>query len=216
MKKLLQKRSILKHYSKYNYDVTVIGSGSGGMAFANRAAILNPNLKIAVLDFVKPSTQGTKWGIGGTCINVGCIPKKLMHTASIHSENFKQDMPSFGFEFEGKQTHNWETLVKNVNNYIKSLQFGIKVDFRNKNIKLFENYGVLKDPNTVEMTDKKGNKTEITTDKVIIAVGGRPQLPDIPGALEYGITSDDIFSMKKAPGKTLVIGGSCKFLNDLQ
>lgn len=209
---LLKKQKFLRFNSKYDYDVTIIGSGSGGMAFANRAAILKPELKIAILDFVKPSTQGTKWGIGGTCINVGCIPKKLMHTASIHAENSRIDMPSFGFEFDQQPKHNWETMVKNVNNYIKSLQFGIKSDYKNKKVKLFEAYGVLKDSHTVEMTDKKGKVSQITSENIIIAVGGRPQLPDIPGALEYAITSDDIFSLKTPPGKTLIVGGSCKIL----
>lgn len=69
---------------KYEYDLVVVGGGSGGLACAKEAAAFGA--KVAVLDFVKPSPQGTKWGLGGTCVNVGCIPKKLMHQASLLGE----------------------------------------------------------------------------------------------------------------------------------
>lgn len=68
----------------FEYDLVVIGGGSGGLACAKEAA--QHGAKVAVLDFVKPSPQGTKWGLGGTCVNVGCIPKKLMHQASLLGE----------------------------------------------------------------------------------------------------------------------------------
>jgi thioredoxin reductase (NADPH) len=66
---------------EYDYDLVVIGGGSGGLACAKEA--IQFGAKVAVLDFVKPSPRGTKWGLGGTCVNVGCIPKKLMHQASL-------------------------------------------------------------------------------------------------------------------------------------
>lgn len=68
----------------FEYDLVVIGGGSGGLACAKEAAQFGA--KVAVLDFVKPSPLGTKWGLGGTCVNVGCIPKKLMHQASLLGE----------------------------------------------------------------------------------------------------------------------------------
>ena len=64
-----------------DYDLVVIGGGSGGLAAAKEAA--KHGAKVACFDFVKPSERGTTWGLGGTCVNVGCIPKKLMHTASL-------------------------------------------------------------------------------------------------------------------------------------
>ena len=70
----------------YDYDLIVIGGGSGGLACAKEAAALGK--KVALLDFVKPSPAGTQWGLGGTCVNVGCIPKKLMHYAGILGEAF--------------------------------------------------------------------------------------------------------------------------------
>ena len=69
---------------EYNYDFFVIGGGSGGISAAKSAA--KYGAKVALADFVKPSPQGTSWGLGGTCVNVGCIPKKLMHFASTVGE----------------------------------------------------------------------------------------------------------------------------------
>lgn len=99
-----------RKYSTNNYDLLVIGGGSGGLACSKRAVLeakkRGKNIKVGVLDFVTPSPRGTKWGLGGTCVNVGCIPKKLMHTASLLAENIKLDANSFGLQVEYKQ-HNW-------------------------------------------------------------------------------------------------------------
>ena len=70
--------------NKYDYDFFVLGGGSGGMRAAKSAATLG--VKVGLADFVKPSTQNNTWGLGGTCVNVGCIPKKLMHYAGIIAE----------------------------------------------------------------------------------------------------------------------------------
>jgi thioredoxin/glutathione reductase (selenoprotein) len=191
----------------YDFDLAVIGGGSGGMAVSTRAATLNSNLKIAVFDFVKPSPHGTSWGVGGTCVNVGCIPKKLMHTASLQADMMKLDMPSFGFELDKIPNHNWSVLSGNVNNYIKGLQFAIKVDFRKKGIKYFDAYAKFKDPHTLEIVDKKGKTSTVTAEKFVLSAGGRPVYPDIPG-IEHAITSDDIFTLDHPPGRTLCVGAS--------
>ena len=84
----------------YDYDIIVIGGGSGGLAASKEAA--KHGLKVAVYDFVKPTPIGTTWGLGGTCVNVGCIPKKLMHQAAILGENM-HDAKEFGWQIpEGK------------------------------------------------------------------------------------------------------------------
>ena len=70
-------RTITTLQNKYEYDLAVIGGGSGGMACAKEAA--RNGAKVVLFDYVKPSTQNTTWGLGGTCVNVGCVPKKLMH-----------------------------------------------------------------------------------------------------------------------------------------
>ena len=82
--------------NSYDYDLVVIGGGSGGMAASKEAAKLGA--RVCVLDYVKPSPLGTTWGLGGTCVNVGCIPKKLMHQASILGEAIKHDAPHFGWQ----------------------------------------------------------------------------------------------------------------------
>jgi hypothetical protein len=85
---------------EFTYDLVVVGGGSGGLACAKEAASLNPDLRIALCDFVKPSGHGTKWGLGGTCVNVGCIPKKLMHTAALMGD-LSQDATSYGWQVGG-------------------------------------------------------------------------------------------------------------------
>ena len=88
--------------STYDYDIIVIGGGSGGLAASKEAAKLG--LKVAVYDFVTPTPIGTTWGLGGTCVNVGCIPKKLMHQASILGENLK-DAKEFGWQLSEGKNH---------------------------------------------------------------------------------------------------------------
>ena len=182
----------------------VIGGGSGGLACSKQAAKLGK--KVAVCDFVKPSPAGTTWGLGGTCVNVGCIPKKLMHQAAQLGEGIK-DAAAFGWEVP-TPAHNWETMVTNVQMHVKSLNFGYRAELMSSSVKYFNAYASFVDPHTVEAVDKKGKVTTITADTFVVAVGGRPKYPDIPGAKEHCITSDDVFAMKTPPGKTLVIGAS--------
>ena len=83
-----------------------------------------------------------------------------------------------------------------------------RAELMSNNVKYYNAYATFVDPTTVEAVDKKGKVTRITADKFVIAVGGRPKYPDIPGAQEHCITSDDVFALKTSPGKTLVIGAS--------
>lgn len=79
---------------------------------------------------------------------------------------------------------------------------------RDKNVTYFNAYGTLIDAHTIKTVNKRDKETIITADKILLAPGGRPRYPNIPGAKEYGITSDDLFSLSRSPGKTLVIGAS--------
>ncbi|KAK7088567.1 thioredoxin reductase 2, mitochondrial-like [Littorina saxatilis] len=189
-----------------SYDLVVIGGGSGGLACSKEAARLGK--KVAVLDFVKPSTQGTQWGLGGTCVNVGCIPKKLMHQAAIlgHSLN---DARAYGWDVPQNVPFSWEWLSDAVQNYVKSLNFGHRVQLKDKNVTYMNALGSLLDQNTIKTVDKNGKEQILKAHDIVIAVGGRPYIPsEIPGAVEHAITSDDIFWKTDPPGKTLVIGGS--------
>merc|ERR1711963_130394 len=189
----------------FDYDIVVIGGGSGGLSASKEAARLGK--KVAVLDFVVPSPAGSTWGLGGTCVNVGCIPKKLMHQAALLGEAIK-DSKSFGWEVE-KETanHNWGKMVEEVQNHIGGLNWGYRVALREKQVTYLNEYAEFIDEHKLKTVNKKGKEKEITADNFIIATGGRPKYPDIPG-VEHGISSDDIFSLPHNPGKTLLVGAS--------
>ena len=103
----------------HHYDLVVIGGGSGGLACSKAAATLGK--KVAVCDFVKPSPAGSTWGLGGTCVNVGCIPKKLMHQAALLGEAI-EDAAAYGWDVataEGaRPKHSWERLVGAVQRHV--------------------------------------------------------------------------------------------------
>lgn len=190
----------------YEYDLVVVGGGSGGLSVSKEAA--KHGKKVAVLDFVKPSPPGTVWGLGGTCVNVGCIPKKLMHNAAIIGETMAKDAKFFGWKLNEKPAFNWEDLKNNVQDYIGSLNFGYRTDLRSKNVEYINAYGVFTSPHAMELTARDGKKKSITARRFVIATGGRPRYPGIPGDKEHCITSDDLFSLETPPGKTLVVGAS--------
>jgi pyruvate/2-oxoglutarate dehydrogenase complex dihydrolipoamide dehydrogenase (E3) component len=99
-------------------------------------------------------------------------------------------------------------MVGSVQKHIKSLNWGYKSDLIGLKVKYYNAYAIFADPHTLLLDNGKGGQETVTADKIVIAVGGRPSYAGIPGDKEFGITSDDIFSMKKAPGKTLVVGAS--------
>ena len=196
---------VIKRMKLYQYDLFVIGGGSGGIAASKEAA--NYGARVGIADYVKPTPIGTNWGLGGTCVNVGCIPKKMMHYAGTMYENISE-YESIGYPDNIPKKHDWDILRNNVQMYIKKLNFGYRTSLRQKKINYYNKLATLIDNHTIELTGDKGDKETITADKIIIAVGGRPKYLDIEGARELCITSDDIFSLKKSPGKTLIVGGS--------
>lgn len=188
----------------YEYDLVVIGGGSGGLAVSKEAAKLGA--KVACLDFVKPSPPGTTWGLGGTCVNVGCIPKKLMHQAGILGESFS-DAREFGWKINS-EGHDWAKMVASVQDYVGSLNWGYRVALRENSVNYINAYGTFEDPHTILCTKKNGKTQTITADKIVIAVGGRPKYLGVEGDKECCISSDDVFSLPKSPGKTLCVGAS--------
>jgi len=188
---------------EYDYDLLVIGGGSGGLACAKEALAVNPELRVALCDFVKPSPAGSKWGLGGTCVNVGCIPKKLMHTAAMLGDLAK-DATFYGWEGGASATHSWETLKNNTQDHIKGLNFGYRVELREKGVSYLNKLAKFTGPHTVDVTDKKGTKS-VSAARIVVAVGGRPTPLQCPGA-ELAISSDDIFMKNTPPGKTCVVG----------
>jgi len=190
----------------YEYDLLVIGGGSGGLALAQEAARKDPNKKIGVFDFVSPSPQGTTWGLGGTCVNVGCIPKKLMHHASLVGESF-HDGIQYGWQIPEDIKIKWDTLVTGIQDHIGSLNWGYRVALREKKVEYINAKAVFLNPHTVQATTRGNKVTQHTARRFAIAVGGRPKQLEIPGG-EHCITSDDLFSREVPPGKTLVVGAS--------
>lgn len=200
---------------KHNYDVDllIIGAGSGGLAAAKEAARLGK--KVVLLDYVKPSPHGSTWGVGGTCVNVGCIPKKLFHQAAIIGHLMKHDAYYFGWSLRGHSSFpkphdfdiSWKRCRDNVQEHIRVLNEGYDTGLAAAHVQYINAFGTFIDAHTVRATSADGSHHDITANRIVIAVGGRPRYDKIPGA-ELAITSDDIFSMEKPPGKTLVIGAS--------
>ena len=147
---------------------------------------------------------------------VGCIPKKLFHVGSNIHESVRTDTVAFGIQVgetnedeikEPKTQIKWENLRGNVQNYIRSLNFKYRVRLREKEVTYLNKLAKFVDPHTIDATDKKGRTTTITASRFLIATGGRPAPLECEGA-ELAISSDDIFSLEKSPGKTLCVGAS--------
>eukprot|EP00743_Colponemidia_sp_Colp-15_P007574 GILK01008189.1.p1 GENE.GILK01008189.1~~GILK01008189.1.p1 ORF type:complete len:513 (-),score=59.79 GILK01008189.1:269-1765(-) len=187
----------------FEYDLIVIGGGSGGLACSKEAATFGA--KVAVFDYVDPSPAGTVYGLGGTCVNVGCIPKKIMHQSALLGGLLK-DARSFGWRVPDVQ-HEWTSLVENVNSHIYGLNMDYRKSLHDKSIDYYNEFATFVDQNTIEGRDIFGKVTRHTAANFLLAVGGRPIYPSIPG-VEHCISSDDIFQLEKPPGKTLVVGAS--------
>ncbi|VDN89811.1 unnamed protein product, partial [Brugia pahangi] len=214
----LEESGFLNEWLKeHEYDLAIVGGGSGGLAAAKEAVRLGK--KVVCLDFVKPSAMGTTWGLGGTCVNVGCIPKKLMHQAALLGE-YIEDAKKFGWEIpEGAIKLNWHQLKNAVQNHIASLNWGYRVQLKEKSVRYFvtymNSYATFTGSHELSVKNKKGKVEKVTADRFLIAVGLRPRFPDVPGALECCISrylyfhySDDLFSLPYNPGKTLCVGAS--------
>ena len=128
-----------------------------------------------------------------------------MHQAALLGEACK-DAKSFGWGVEAPQ-HDWKNMVTEIQNHIGGLNWGYRVALREKSVTYLNEYATFVDKNTIKTTNKKGVEKTVTAAKFILATGGRPKYPEIPG-VEFGISSDDLFSLPHAPGKTLLVGAS--------
>jgi len=170
-----------------HFDYLAIGGGSGGIASANRAARLGK--KAAVIE--------AKY-IGGTCVNVGCVPKKAMWYAGQISDALKY-AHDYGFN-TSLQSYDWGRLVKNREAYIERIHAAYQRGFDANDVTVINGFAKFVDKNTVEV-----NGELITADHITIATGGRPSIPEIEGA-EYGIDSDGFFALAEQPKSVAVVG----------
>ncbi|KGJ96799.1 glutathione-disulfide reductase [Colwellia psychrerythraea] len=174
-----------------HFDYLAIGGGSGGIASANRAAKLGK--KAAVIE--------AKY-IGGTCVNVGCVPKKAMWYAGQISDALKY-ANDYGFSqhlTQGESQFDWGKLVANREAYIKRIHAAYQRGFDANDVTVINGFAKFVDKNTVEV-----NGELITADHITIATGGRPSIPTIEGA-EFGIDSDGFFALTEQPKTVAVVG----------
>lgn len=174
-----------------HFDYLVIGGGSGGIASANRAAMYGK--KVALIEAKH---------LGGTCVNVGCVPKKAMWFAGQVADACRYG-PDYGFALnleEQLRTFSWSKLVESRSAYISRIHDSYERVLANNDITVINGYGRFIDARTVEV-----NGEHYTADHITIATGGEPMIPDVPGA-GYGIDSDAFFDLTERPNRVAVLG----------
>ncbi|MFP3921544.1 MAG: glutathione-disulfide reductase [Dichotomicrobium sp.] len=176
--------------SEYDYDLFVIGAGSGGVRAARLAAQLGKRVGIAEEDRV-----------GGTCVIRGCVPKKLLVYAGQFGKAI-EDAAGFGWSVEGK-SFDWPTLIANKDREIDRLNAAYIRNLERAGAELFHSRAEMTGPHTIRLA---GDGREVTAGTVLIATGGRPFVPDVPGK-EHAITSDEAFHLDHLPGRIVIVGG---------
>jgi glutathione reductase (NADPH) len=171
-----------------DFDLLVIGAGSGGVRAARIAASHGKRVGIVERQF-----------LGGTCVNVGCIPKKLFYYAAHYAEDF-HDAVGFGWTVS-PPVFSWSTLVNNKNTEIARLNQVYKSLLDKSGATLLEGEGRITSAHSVQV-----NGVDYSADRILIAVGGKPWLPPIPG-IESAISSNEFFSLDALPSSAVVVGG---------
>ena len=173
----------------YDYDLFVIGAGSGGVRAARLAAELGVRVGIA-----------EEYRIGGTCVIQGCVPKKLLVYGSRYRSAF-EDAPSFGWTYDNLK-FDWPTLIGNVRREVDRLNGVYTRTLEAAGVDRFLTRAVLEDAHTVRLADR--DKT-ITAKTILIATGGHPIIPDVPGK-EHLISSNECFQLEALPDSIVIIG----------
>lgn len=173
----------------YDFDLFVIGAGSGGVRAARFAAGYGARVAVAESRY-----------LGGTCVNVGCVPKKLLVYGAHFAEDFEQAQ-GFGWSFSGEAKFDWPTLIANKNREIDRLNGLYRNLLVNSGVTLFEGHARLLDEHSVELGGQRYSAKHI-----LIATGGWPYIPKIPGH-EHAIGSNEAFFLEQLPKRVLVVGG---------
>lgn len=172
----------------YDFDLFVIGAGSGGVRASRFAAGFGAKVAVAESRY-----------LGGTCVNVGCVPKKLLVYGAHFADEFEQ-ASGFGWSLEDAQ-FDWSQLIANKNREIQRLNGIYRNLLVNSGVTLLEGHAKITAPHEVEVEGKRYSAKHI-----LIATGGWPQVPDIPGR-ELAISSNEAFFLKTLPKRVLVVGG---------
>lgn len=171
-----------------SFDVIALGGGSGGLAAAERAAQLGKRALV-----IEPN------GLGGTCVNLGCVPKKVMWYGA-QTAHAIHNAAGFGFDVELKGFH-WRRLVEGRRGYIKAIGDWWAGYAKDLGIEVVKGFGRFVDRHTVEV-----DGTRYTAPHIVVSTGGRPFVPPVPGA-ELGITSDGFFALDEQPRRVAILGG---------
>ncbi|KAG6787903.1 hypothetical protein POTOM_003950 [Populus tomentosa] len=213
----------------FDFDLFVIGAGSGGVRAARFSANYGAKVGICELPF-HPISSEVIGGVGGTCVIRGCVPKKIL----VYGANFGgeiEDARNYGWEVNEKVDFNWKKLLQKKTDEIIRLNGIYKRLLSNAGVKLYEGEGKIVGPNEVEVTQLDGTKLRYSAKHILIATGSRAQRPAIPGQLslafsvqlfskhytfkaarslsiqELAITSDEALSLEDLPKRAVVFGG---------
>lgn len=170
-----------------DFDLLVVGGGSGGLATAQRAA--EYGARAAIVESHR---------LGGTCVNVGCIPKKFMWNAAALSQAI-EDAPEYGFDARNAGL-DWGVLKSKRDDFVHRLNVIYERNLEKRNVAWLRGRARFVAPGTLEV-----NGRTITSGHIVIATGGRPRLPDIPG-VEFGISSDGFFDLRRRPDHVALVG----------
>ncbi|WP_413729697.1 MULTISPECIES: glutathione-disulfide reductase [unclassified Shewanella] len=171
-----------------HFDYICLGAGSGGIASANRAAMRGA--KVLLIEAKH---------LGGTCVNVGCVPKKVMWYGAQVAEAMHLYAKDYGFDVSVNQ-FDWNTLVASREAYIERIHGSYERGLANNKVTVVNGYGRFVDNHTIEVDGE-----HYSAEHILIATGGAPSIPAIPGA-EYGIDSDGFFALREQPKRVAVVG----------
>jgi glutathione reductase (NADPH) len=172
----------------FDFDLFVIGGGSAGVRCGRIAAAHGARVGVA---------EGRFWG--GTCVNIGCVPKKILVQAAEYGAH-AEDAVGFGWRGAAAGVHDWAALIAAKDREIARLNGTYRRLLEGVGATVFEAQARFLDPHRIAVGD-----TEISAERIVIATGGRPLRPDIPGA-ELGIVSDDAFYLDQRPGRVVILG----------
>lgn len=177
----------------YDYDLFTIGAGSGGVRCSRMSASRGAKVGIAEGRF-----------LGGTCVNVGCVPKKLFVYAA-HFRDEVEEAAGFGWT-TGEPTFDWQTLKQNKDTEIERLNGIYRRLLKGSGAELHEGWATVVDPHTVEVAYADGSTKRHTAANILVATGGKPVRPTEPGTDRAWI-SDDVFELDELPNRIMVVGG---------